>query len=150
MTVTNIGNVVLRDVVIASNVLPPLSFNATAVADSLSLGEVVVMESNITFNNSMIRAPNAVLWTNITATSAAGNWTASASITVVPNRCVSNNTGGPSALAECGSQGMRAFTPPAVQHQDTAWSCRMLTKPHHLLLPPPPHDLQPLPTTSAA
>lgn len=89
----NTGNVILNDVQISSNVLPPLSYNATAVADSLSLGEVVVLESNITYNNTMIRAPNMVLWTNITATSAAENKTFTSQKTVAPNRCTVNTTG---------------------------------------------------------
>lgn len=93
VTITNAGNVILSDVQITSNVLPPLSYNTTAVADSLSLGEVVVLDSNITYNNTMIRAPDMVLWTNITTTSAAANKTTSAQITVMPNRCKVNTTG---------------------------------------------------------
>jgi hypothetical protein len=91
VTITNAGNVILSNVQITSTV--PLSYNTTAVADSLSLGEVVVLESNITYNNTMIRAPNMVLWTNITTTSAAANKTTSAQITVMPNRCTVNTTG---------------------------------------------------------
>jgi hypothetical protein len=67
-------------------------YNATALADDLSLGEAVTMEANITYNNSMIRAPDMTLWTNITATSAAENETVTSSIKIIPTRCQTNST----------------------------------------------------------
>lgn len=92
MRVENTGNLIIKDVAIASTL--PLVYNTTAVTDSLTLGEVVVMEANITYNNSMIRDPNKVVWTNISYTSVAENETVTSQITIVPVRCTDNTTAG--------------------------------------------------------
>jgi uncharacterized repeat protein (TIGR01451 family) len=91
--IANPGNVAIRDVQYTSNAQPALSGNTSAIADSLSLGEEVVLESNITYNNTMIRAPNVVLWFNVTANSSAGPITKSVHVTVAPTRCTVNTTG---------------------------------------------------------
>jgi hypothetical protein len=89
----NPGNVIIRDVQYTSNVAPALSGNTSAIADSLSLGEEVVLESNITYNNTMIRAPDMVLWFNVTANSSAGVTTTSWQVTITPTRYPVNTTG---------------------------------------------------------
>lgn len=91
VTVKNTGNVILKDVQISSSV--PLEYNATEVTNDLNVNEEVVMEANITYNNSMIRAPDMLLWTNITAMSAAENETRTSSIKITPQRCTVNTTG---------------------------------------------------------
>ena len=88
----NPGNVIIRDVQYTSNVAPALSGNTSAIADSLSLGEEVVLESNITYNNTMIRAPDMVLWFNVTANSSAGVTTTSWQVTITPTRYPVNTT----------------------------------------------------------
>lgn len=91
--ISNPGNVILKSVQIVSNVEPALSYNESAIADNLSLSEEVVLESNITYNNSMIRDVNMVLWANVTATSAAGNTSKNVPVTITPGRCTVNATG---------------------------------------------------------
>jgi uncharacterized repeat protein (TIGR01451 family) len=91
VTVKNTGNVILKDVQISSTV--PLEYDATEVTNDLNVNEEVVMEANVTYNNSMIRAPDTVFWTNITAVSVAENETKTSFIKVTPVRCTVNVTG---------------------------------------------------------
>lgn len=92
VVVSNQGNVVLTNVSVISNVAPGLTYNQSALDDGLSVGEEVVMQSNITFNNTMIRAGNMKLSTNATAKSVTANVSSTSFATIVPQRCVSNNT----------------------------------------------------------
>lgn len=91
ITVKNTGNVILKDVQISSSV--PLEYDLTEVTNDLNVNEEVVMEANITYDNDMIKAPDMLVWTNITAMSAAENETRTSSIKITPVRCEVNTTG---------------------------------------------------------
>lgn len=87
---SNPGNVFLGNVSFNSTL--GLSYNATALADGLDVGETLIMESNITYNTSMIRAMNLSVATNVAAISTIAGVSANSQITITPNRCMSNST----------------------------------------------------------
>lgn len=91
VVVTNQGNILLGNTNLVSNVVPALT-NQSALLDGLDVGEVVVLQSNITYNNSMIRAGNMSLSTNVTATGVTANVSATSAATIYPRRCANNDT----------------------------------------------------------
>lgn len=92
VTVANTGNIQLSGINVASDVDPALTYNTSALADGLSVGEVVVMQSNITYNNTMIRAGTKRLSTNVSASSVTTSVNATSYATVTPQRCTNNDT----------------------------------------------------------
>lgn len=90
--VSNTGNVLLNNANLVSNIDPSLSGNFTALSDGLDVGEVVVFSSNVTFNNTMIRAGQINISSNVSAHSVIANLTASSAKTFMPTQCTNNDT----------------------------------------------------------
>jgi hypothetical protein len=147
--VANQGNLQLTDVEVATNLQSSAwdLVNMANITDGLTVGEAVVLSSNITFNKTMIRAGAANLSTNATARTVTANLSSTSFATINTPWCADNRTARESVVCgSCCNGGWRwqshSHGKRCAQASSTLTRCL-------LHLPPPTHTLAQAPATTS-